>query len=235
MIKISNFTFRHSQSSDDLFRSFCCTFQNEITCIVGKNGVGKSSLFEVITDSFIGFKKSPQPSKNQDLPIQFEPRTSLEIIHQKPDLSILPWYDSVKNLSIICKIKNQSFDKNWFENQLEEFKINPNSKMGNLSGGQKQVVNILQAIALEPNLLLMDEPFGALDMENSTKLKQVLTTWQSNNKACIILVSHSIGDILELSDRILILDQKPIQIIQDLDSQQIQQSGKQIIQQHFVL
>jgi NitT/TauT family transport system ATP-binding protein len=229
MIKIQNLTFRHNQSSDDLFSSFDLTFQNEITCIVGRNGVGKSSLFEIITDSFIDFKKGKKSL------IKFAPDTNLEIIHQKPDLSILPWHDSVRNLEVITGIKKQNFDKEWFENSLADFDIDPTSKVGNLSGGQKQVVNILKALALQPNLLLMDEPFGALDIENSSKLKKILLNWQKQNQACIILVSHSVEDVIELADRVLILDGKPIKIIQDLNRISIQSNGKSIINQHFQL
>lgn len=229
MLHINNLTFRHKESCDNLFKSFDLIFEDEITCIVGRNGVGKSSLFEIVTDSFIEFKKGKKSF------IEFASDTNLEIIHQKPDLSILAWHDSVRNLEVVSGIKKQNYDKEWFENFLVDFAIDPTSKVGNLSGGQKQVVNILKALALQPNLLLMDEPFGALDIENGSKLKKILSDWQKQNQACIILVSHSVEDIIELAYRVIILDGKPIEIIQDLNRVEIQSDGKSIINQHFQL
>jgi NitT/TauT family transport system ATP-binding protein len=167
--------------------------------------------------------------------IEFEPGTNLEIIHQKPDLSILPWHDSIRNLEVLTTIKKQTFDQVWFEKSLKDFGIKSSSKLGNLSGGQKQVVNILKALALQPNLILMDEPFGALDIENSSKLKKILLAWQKINQICIILVSHSIEDVIELADRVVILEGKPIEILQDLNQASIQSNGKSIIKQHFQL
>jgi NitT/TauT family transport system ATP-binding protein len=229
MLDISNLTFRHLKSTEDLFKLFSLTFENDITCIVGRNGIGKSSLFEIITDNYIEFQKGKKSL------IEFEPGTNLEIIHQKPDLSILPWHDSIRNLEVLTTIKKQTFDQVWFERSLNDFGIKSSSKLGNLSGGQKQVVNILKALALQPNLILMDEPFGALDIENSCKLKKILLAWQKINQICIILVSHSIEDVIELADRVVILDGKPIEVIKDLNHSGIQSSGKSIIQQHFQL
>jgi ABC-type nitrate/sulfonate/bicarbonate transport system ATPase subunit len=229
MLQIHNLTFRYADSSYFLFRSFNLMFENEITCIVGRNGVGKSSLFEIVTDSFIEFKKGKRSL------IGFDSNTNLEIIHQKPDLSILPWHDSVRNLEVITGIKKQIFDKTWFENSLADFGINPSSKVGNLSGGQKQVINILKALVLQPNLLLMDEPFGALDIENSSKLKKIMLVWQKTNQACIILISHSVEDIIELADRAVIFDCNPIEIVQDLNRAEISSDGRLIINQHFEL
>jgi ABC-type nitrate/sulfonate/bicarbonate transport system ATPase subunit len=97
MLQIRKLNFRHPQSSKNLFESFDLVFKNEITSIVGKNGVGKSSLFEIITDSFVEF------TTGKSSLIEFEPGTNLEIINQKPDLSILPWYNPVQFLEIISK------------------------------------------------------------------------------------------------------------------------------------
>jgi NitT/TauT family transport system ATP-binding protein len=227
MLTISNLTFKHPKPADDLFRSFDLTFQNEITSIVGKNGVGKTSLFEIITDSFVEF------TTGKSSLIEFETGTNLEIINQKPDLSILPWYNSVQFLEIISKIKKQIPDLVWYKYNLELFGIDPKAKLSNLSGGQKQIVNIIKALALKPSLLLLDEPFSALDIENCIKLKKIMLDWQTQNQICIILVSHSLIDVLELADRVVILGNNPVEIIYDLDKITIGAEGKSIINNYF--
>jgi ABC-type nitrate/sulfonate/bicarbonate transport system ATPase subunit len=227
MLHIHNLTYRHPQSTKNLFETFDLTFKDEITSIVGKNGVGKTSLFEIITDSFVEF------SQGKDSLIQFELGTNLEIINQKPDLSILPWYNSVQFLEIISKIKKQKPDLVWYKYNLELFGINPKTKLSNLSGGQKQIVNILKALALKPSLLLLDEPFSALDIENCIKLKKIMLDWQTQNQICIILVSHSLIDVLELADRVVILGDNPVKIIYDLDKKSIDIDGKKIINHYF--
>jgi ABC-type nitrate/sulfonate/bicarbonate transport system ATPase subunit len=227
MLHIHNLTFRHPQSSKNLFRSFDLVFNNEITSIVGKNGVGKTSLFEIITDSFVEF------TTGKSSLIEFESGTNLEIINQKPDLSILPWYNSVQFLEIISKIKKQKPDLVWYKYNLELFGIDPKAKLSNLSGGQKQIVNILKALALKPSLLLLDEPFSALDIENCIKLKKIILDWQAQNQICVILVSHSLIDVLELADRVVILGNNPVEIIYDLDKILIGAEGKSIINNYF--
>jgi NitT/TauT family transport system ATP-binding protein len=229
MLHIHNLTYRHPQSAKNLFESFDLTFKDEITSIVGKNGVGKSSLFEIITDSFVEF------SQRKNSLIEFESGTNLEIINQKPDLSILPWYNPVQFLEIISKIKKQKPDLSWYKCNLELFGIDPKTKLSNLSGGQKQIVNILKALALKPNLLVLDEPFSALDIENCIKLKKIILDWQKQNQICILLVSHSLIDVLELADRVVILGNNPVEIIYDLDKKTIDIEGKKIINNYFEL
>jgi ABC-type nitrate/sulfonate/bicarbonate transport system ATPase subunit len=227
MLHIHYLTYRRPESIKNLFESFDLVFKNEITSIVGKNGVGKTSLFEIITDSFVEF------TTGKSSLIEFETGTNLEIINQKPDLSILPWYNSVQFLEIISKIKKQIPDLVRYKYNLELFGIDPKAKLSNLSGGQKQIVNILKALALKPSLLLLNEPFSALDIENCIKLKKIMLDWQTQNQICIILVSHSLIDVLELADRVVILGNNPVEIIYDLDKITIRTKGKGIINNYF--
>ncbi len=233
-MRLNNLNFQYN--SEFIFRSFCYEFNIGITTIVAKNGVGKSTLIQCIVDEYIlslkgkssgmvafGNKKFTNKNNNPEDFI-FTPsewvykKTILKHISQKSDHSLLPWYNSIDNLKVIASFEKRTVDFQRYITNLESFKINPTQKIESLSGGQKQIVNILKTLAFEANLILMDEPFSALDLENSIRLKKLILEWQKEHQATIILISHSIDDILELSDTILILDKRPVKIHKVLEN-----------------
>lgn len=225
MLHIHNLTFRHPQSHDDLFRSFCLTLGNEITCIVSRNGVGKSTLLNEINQQFIHHRKG------KNIGVHFELQTRIRYITQNPDDSLLPWYSSLKNLQVVARIQKIQVDESDFVKELKSYGINPLQSIGSFSGGQKQLVNLLISFYLQPDLLLMDEPFGALDLQNSLVIKARFIAWQKETKACVVLISHSMQDIVHLSDKVVILGNQPVEILKTLDKSQINSDGKDIITQ----
>jgi NitT/TauT family transport system ATP-binding protein len=227
MLHINNFNFRHPLSSSDLFRSFCLTLSDEVTSIVARNGAGKSTLLGEINQQFIHHKKS------KNIGIHFEPHTRIRYITQNPDDSLLPWYSSIKNLEVIAKLQKIRVDTDSFTNELQGYGIDPSQLVGSFSGGQKQLINLLISFYLQPHLLLMDEPFGALDLQNSLVIKSRFRSWQRQFGACVVLISHSMQDILELSDRVVILGGRPVQVLRELDKNQIDEAGVTIITQHL--
>jgi sulfonate transport system ATP-binding protein len=79
----------------------------------------------------------------------------------------------------------------------------------------------------------LDEPFSALDIENCIKLKKIMLDWQAQNLICIVLVSHSLNDVLEMADRVVILGNSPVEVVHDLDKTAIVTKGKNIINNYF--
>lgn len=227
MLHIHNFNFRHPKSSDDLFRSFCLTLSDEVTSIVARNGAGKSTLLNEINQQFIHHKKG------KNVGVHFHPHTRIRYITQNPDDSLLPWYSSLKNLQVVAKIQKIKIDYEIFCAELESYGVNPTQSIGSFSGGQKQLVNLLISFYLQPDLLLMDEPFGALDLQNSLVIKARFVKWQKETGACVVLISHSMQDIVELSDRVIIIGNKPIEILQTMDKNEIKEDGASIIAQHL--
>lgn len=227
MLDLQNLTFRHPKSKDDLFRSFSLTFCNEITCIVGRNGVGKSSLIDFIADEFVHVKEGKTTQ------INFETGCNLEIIHQKPHLSALDWYHPIQNLEVISKIKKQKYDTLWFCDQLSKLDIDTSTQVVKLSGGQIQAMNIIKALTLKPTLLLMDEPFAALDAQNSKSLKKIILEWQSTHHICIILVAHNFEDVLEMADRVVVFDHKPIDVVLDINKKDLGVNGRESLSKFF--
>jgi NitT/TauT family transport system ATP-binding protein len=227
MLHIHNFTFRHPKSSDDLFRSFDLMFEDVITCIVARNGAGKSTLLNEINQQFIHHKKG------KNIGVHFHPHTKIRYITQNPDDSLLPWYSSLKNLQVVAKIQKIKIDYEVFCAELVSYGVNPTQCIGSFSGGQKQLVNLLISFYLQLDLLLMDEPFGALDLQNSLVVKARFLQWQKETGACVVLISHSMQDIVELSDRVIIIGNKPIEILHTMDKNEIKEDGANIIAQHL--
>jgi NitT/TauT family transport system ATP-binding protein len=234
MLKIAdlNYSFvREDKTLVTLFDKFGVEFDNGITSIVGRNGVGKSTLFQCIVKDFLEQQNHKFPSN-----IIFPDNSTLKLIHQKPSLSTLGWYNSIQNLQIIDSFTPNRISQEVIDNYTESiisFGIDPYSKLGTLSGGQLQVINILKSVAISPTILLLDEPFGALDIENSYRLKKYLRTWQQNSNSIVILISHSIGDIIDLSDMVIFMDNIPVIITNSIQSTTIKTEGKQIISKFF--
>jgi NitT/TauT family transport system ATP-binding protein len=85
-----------------------------------------------------------------------------------------------------------------------------------LSGGMQQRVAIARTLALRPPIVLMDEPFGALDAQTRSEMQEMVTTLWTEEKNLILFVTHDISEALILADRILVLSPRPAQIIHDL-------------------
>jgi NitT/TauT family transport system ATP-binding protein len=219
------------KSKKILFQNFSILFRSGITSIIGKNGVGKSTLFQSIVKSYIN-----QQSTSDNDTIKFAKGATLKLVHQNPILSTLGWYNSIDNLKIIDSFTDGVLSEDAIQNyinNIESFGINPYFNLGSLSGGQLQIINILKSIAISPNILLLDEPFGALDIENSIRIKKLLKHWQSKTKATVVLISHSIEDLVELSDKAIFIDGTPVQIVNIIHKEEISRSGKSIINKFY--
>ena len=97
---------------------------------------------------------------------------------------------------------------------LEKF---ADSKISELSGGMKQRVGIARALVVEPQVILMDEPFGALDAQTRTIMQAQLIEILRNTKQTIIFITHSVDEAIYLSDRIVVLTKRPTSIKEVID------------------
>jgi ABC-2 type transport system ATP-binding protein len=208
MISIKNLTFSHPNSQTPLFNDLSFDIDSGVTGIIGRNGSGKSTLLELIHDHHLINKGT----NNNSQKILFDSGDKLLINHQNSEYNLLPWYSPLENLKIKSKFFDHKYDETKFKKDLYQFSINPDQKVSTLSGGQKQIVNFVVSLHLNPDILLLDEPTSALDYKNTDILHKMLKEWHSDTNKIVMIVSHSIEEIKALSDRILNLGENMIKI-----------------------
>ena len=189
--------------------------ENEFICVIGPSGCGKSTLLNIIAGLL-------EPTAGQILvdgkPIQGT-GTDRGVVFQQ--YALFPWLTVKKNVEFGLKLKGLSKDecdsiamKYLKMVELEKF---ADSYPKELSGGMKQRVAIARAYAMNPEVLLMDEPFGALDAQTRTQLQtELLKAWQEENKTCFF-VTHYIEEAIVLSTRVVIMSARPGRIKEVVD------------------
>ena len=180
--------------------------KKEIVSLVGQSGCGKSTLLRIIA----GLEKTSSGQIKLNNKIITKPSSSISMVFQEPRL--MQWLNVFDNIKL--SILNDNV-------KTQRFKINDTLKrvglenMGNLwprelSGGMAQRVAIARALVQEPKVLLLDEPFSALDSFTKANLHEHVKHLWSSLKITIIMVTHDISEATTMSDRILIL-KKPDQ------------------------
>ena len=183
--------------------------ENEYISVIGHSGCGKSTLLKIIG----GFEKATSGSVRLDGKEIRKPGSDRMMVFQ--NYSLLPWLTVRENIRLAVDevLKNA--------NRAEKISIvNEHLAMVNLtaaadkypdqiSGGMKQRVGIARALAIRPKMLLMDEPFGALDALTRGKLqRQVLDIWESHRQA-VMMITHDVDEAIYMSDRIILMTNGP--------------------------
>jgi len=183
--------------------------EDEYISVIGHSGCGKSTLLKIIG----GFEKATSGSVRLDGKEIRKPGAERMMVFQ--NYSLLPWLTVRENIRLAVDevLKNA--------NRAEKISIvNEHLAMVNLtaaadkypdeiSGGMKQRVGIARALAIRPKMLLMDEPFGALDALTRGKLqRQVLDIWEHHRQA-VMMITHDIDEAIYMSDRIILMTNGP--------------------------
>jgi len=174
--------------------------------IVGPSGCGKSTLINIIT----GLEKAS--SGTVDTP------ANVSMVFQSG--ALLPWFTVWQNVEVVLKARQLKADAvahtaEHFINLvgLAEFR---NKYPRELSGGQKQRVGLARALAVDPELLVLDEPFSALDIITTEFLhKDLIKIWRQTGKT-VLMVSHSIEEAVTLADEVILMKEGHIKAVFDL-------------------
>ena len=191
--------------------------KGEIISIIGHSGCGKSTILNAIA----GMLTPSEGSVVLDNKSIQGPGPDRGIVFQ--NYSLLPWLTVYQNIfQVVDSVmkttaaeKNELVEKNLKMVNLFEHK---DKLPGQLSGGMKQRVAIARAFAINPGVLLMDEPFGALDALTKGSMQlEVLKLWNLDNREkTIIMITHDIEEALFLSDRIIVLNNGPASTIKEI-------------------
>lgn len=216
-IKINNVSFAYEGSGKLILKDISAEVKGgEFVGILGQSGCGKSTLLRLLA----GLEK---PTRGELLiDGQSMEGASLErgVVFQ--DYGLFPWMSAGEN--IMLALRQRFPDRN--KQDLKTYAVEMLKKVGleegvyrklpkELSGGMKQRCAIAQAFSIDPPVLLMDEPFGALDAVTRVRLQDlVLELWaQGNPKKTVFFVTHDVDEAMILANRILILGQSPGNII----------------------
>ena len=186
----------------------------EFVCILGPSGCGKSTLMNAIA----GYEK---PTKGEvtvdDVKVE-KPGPDRGMVFQQ--YSLLPWKTVYENIAFGPKMAGASrTDAGSTANtflELVGLKKFGNRYPAELSGGMQQRVGIARALANYPSVLLMDEPFGALDAQTRLMMQESLLEIWRKFGTTVVFVTHDVDEAVFLSDRVLIMSAAPGKIIEDL-------------------
>lgn len=184
----------------------------EFICLVGPSGCGKTTLLRILA----GLEK--QSSGDFTIEKSGEDRPNQSMVFQEK--GILPWLTVEENVAFGLSMRHlpKVLIKERTDYFLQKVGLSKFAKMypKELSGGMKQRVSIARAFANDPEILLMDEPFGALDEQNKYILQEELLAIWAETKKTVLFITHSIDEALYLSDRVLLMSSQPGKIIAEI-------------------
>lgn len=181
--------------------------EHEFVAIVGPSGCGKTTLLRTIA----GIETSDSGSVMIDGKVVTKPGADRGFVFQQD--SLLPWRTIWKNLVFGLEVNGQLSDAH-LTNARQLLKLVGLSGFeqfypNQISGGMRQRVNLARALALNPQVLIMDEPFSALDAQTREMMQlELLRIWQQGRKT-VLFITHQIDEAVFLADRIVVLGRRP--------------------------
>ena len=180
---------------------------HEFVSLIGPSGCGKSSLLSIVA----GFTKPTSGTATLDgAPIK-KPGAERGVVFQQ--YSLFPWLRVRENVEFgqkmagVSRAKRESTARTLLG--LAGLLAFENHYPDQLSGGMKQRIGIVRALAANPQVLLMDEPFGALDTQTRTVMQEILTNMWQRFRLSVLFITHDIEEAVFLSDRIYVMTARP--------------------------
>ena len=189
--------------------------ESEFIAIVGPSGCGKTTILKMVA----GLISHTNGTITIGGKLVDEPITNLGIIFQ--DSVLLDWQDVLSNVLIQCDIRGM--DRSKFEpiarKLIKDVGLDgfENKKPFELSGGMRQRVSICRSLVHDPPLLLMDEPFGALDALTREQISMDIQHLWMEQRKTVLLITHSIPEAVLLADRVIVMTPRPGRIAEIID------------------
>lgn len=186
----------------------------ETTALVGPSGCGKSTLLRIVA----GLEEPSSGAVSIGGASPDEIRASGELAIAFQDPSLLPWLTTHGNVALVRQLARLPADREFVETLLELVGLGGfgGRKPAELSGGMRQRAAIARCLATKPRLLLLDEPFGAVDALTRRRLNLELPRLWERDRATTLLVTHDVDEAVLLSDTVLVLSERPAGIVADI-------------------
>ena len=180
----------------------------EFVALLGPSGCGKSSLLRIVAELLRPTAGSVQIHSSTDLEND-RPKTALVF----QEYALFPWRTVLENVVFSLEMRGVSREERLALAKEVLVRVGlqgfSDAYPHQLSGGMRQRVGIARALAAQPEVLLMDEPFGALDAQTRTVLQEELLRVWENERKTVLYVTHSIDEAVYMSDRVVLLTARP--------------------------
>jgi len=202
-------TFEHDGAPFDALRDVSFSIrEGEFASLIGPSGCGKTTLLKIVagllrqTSGEVFIDSSPVAGPGNDRAFIFQ------------NFVLLPWADVMTNVSFGLEARGVGREERLLRAAEELARVGltgfENHYPHQLSGGMQQRVGIARALAVDPRILLLDEPFGALDaLTRQLMQKDLLALWQRSERRTALFVTHSMDEAVFLSDRVILMNTRP--------------------------
>ncbi|BEU04215.1 nitrate ABC transporter ATP-binding protein [Agarivorans sp. OAG1] len=184
--------------------------KGEFVSLIGHSGCGKSTVLNIVA----GLYNATEGGVVLEGKEVYQPGPDRAVVFQNH--SLLPWLTAYQNVELAVKEvfkgqKSKAEMKDWIEHNLELVHMSHalHKRPDEISGGMKQRVGIARALAMQPKVLLMDEPFGALDALTRAHLQDSLMEIQQELNNTVIMITHDVDEAVLLSDKIVMMTNGP--------------------------
>ncbi len=183
--------------------------EGEFVCVIGHSGCGKTTLLDMVS----GFRKPTTGEVRVQGKTITRPGPDRMVVFQ--NYSLLPWKTAFENVYLAVnavypeKSKAEKTDIVRQHLAMVGLEDAANKKPGQLSGGMKQRVSIARALSIYPQVLILDEPFGALDAITKEELQEELLQIWSKHRVTVMMITHDIDEALFLADRVVMMTNGP--------------------------
>jgi NitT/TauT family transport system ATP-binding protein len=191
--------------------------EGEFLCIVGPSGSGKTTLLRI----FAGLVKPTAGEVRFRSQVVSGPSRERAIIFQDYSKALLPWRNVAGNIALSLEAEGIRLAEQQpiIAALLAKMSLEgaANQYPGQLSGGMQQRVQIARCLAQRPKILLMDEPFGALDAITRQALQDEILALSSEQHMTVVFITHDLEEAIYLGDRVVVLGETPARIIESID------------------
>ncbi|WP_066715726.1 ABC transporter ATP-binding protein [Clostridium sp. Marseille-P299] len=189
--------------------------EGEFLAIVGPSGCGKSTLLSLIA----GLLKPDSGKIHINGAVASNSDINIGYMLQKDHL--LDWRTTIKNVSLGLEIRKKYSDESFvmINHMLETYGLMAfkNAKPKELSGGMRQRAALIRTLLLQPDILLLDEPFSALDYQTRLEVSDDICNIIRDEKKTAILITHDIAEAISIADRVIVLTNRPATIKASVD------------------